>query len=140
MNKLLFHSFVESPDVKNFYDGEVILDALGETKITLPDYFETLNRDYRYQLSATDRPMPNLHIKSEVRANEFEIAGGAPGGLVSWQVTGTRKDPYIIANPIEVEVLKSETALVKRGEYIHEQVRPRLPSLPVADWIRAHLQ
>src|SRR3989338_4888364 len=32
-NKLLFHSFVESPDVKNIYDGIVILDVNGEATV-----------------------------------------------------------------------------------------------------------
>ncbi|MCA9325474.1 hypothetical protein KDA23_05435, partial [Candidatus Saccharibacteria bacterium] len=50
-NKLLFHSFVESPDVKNMYDGIVTTDSSGEALVTLPDYFESLNRDYRYQVN-----------------------------------------------------------------------------------------
>src|SRR5690606_1929323 len=35
-NKLLYHSFVESPDVKNIYDGIVTLDENGEATVELP--------------------------------------------------------------------------------------------------------
>jgi len=31
-NKFLYHSFVESPDMKNVYDGVVTLDAKGEAR------------------------------------------------------------------------------------------------------------
>ncbi len=96
-NKLLYHSFVESPDVKNIYDGIATLDANGSVNIYLPDYFLALNRDSRYLASAISGPMPNLHLKTEVRRAwvfgdpYFSIAGGTPGGEVSWQVTGIRK-------------------------------------------------
>src|SRR5262249_48563045 len=50
-NKYLYHSFVESPDMKNIYDGTVTTDESGEATITLPGYFEALNRDFRYQLT-----------------------------------------------------------------------------------------
>src|SRR5919197_2426169 len=41
-NKYLYHSFVESPDMKNVYDGVVVLDAAGEALVPLPDWFEAL--------------------------------------------------------------------------------------------------
>ena len=46
-NKLLYHSFLESPDVKNIYDGVATLDKNGEAVIKLPRYFEALNKDFR---------------------------------------------------------------------------------------------
>ncbi len=119
-NKLLYHSFVESPDVKNIYDGIITLDENGEAAVELPVYFEALNKDFRYQVKGVSEPAPNLHIKEEVKDNRFAIAGGPPHATVSWQVTGIRHDPYILANPIEVEVEKGPDALVEKGEYIHE--------------------
>src|SRR5690606_20691722 len=95
-NKLLFHSFVESPDAKNLHDGTVVLDENGEATVVMPDYFEVLNRDFRYQVKAIDASAPNLHIKSEIANNRFTIAGGPAGARVSWQVTGIRHDPYIL--------------------------------------------
>ena len=115
-NKLLFHSFVESPDVKNLYDGIAKLDESGEATIRLPDYFMALNKDFRYQFFPLDEAMPDLHIKSEVADNQFTVAGGKSSGRISWQVTGIRHDPYILANPIRVEVKKGADTLVPPGE------------------------
>src|SRR3989344_7301920 len=61
-NKLLYHSFVESPDVKNIYDGVATLDAKGEATIELPDYFLALNQDFRYLGTAIGEPMPELYL------------------------------------------------------------------------------
>ncbi len=119
-NKLLYHSFVESPDAKNMYDGIVELNGQGEATIELPSYFEALNGDYRYQFFPLFKAMPNLFIKEEVTKNTFTIAGGTPFGQVSWQVSGIRHDPYIVANPIVVEVEKTEATEVKKGDCLHE--------------------
>ena len=119
-NRLLYHSFVESPDVKNMYDGVARLDEKGELTIELPSYFEALNTGFRYQLFPHYEPMPDLHVKSEVSGNRFTIAGGAPGGEITWQVTGIRHDPYIIANPVVNEVEKSDKTEVDAGECLHE--------------------
>ena len=45
------HSFVESPDMMNIYNGNAILDESGEAWAELPEWFEALNRDFRYQLT-----------------------------------------------------------------------------------------
>ncbi len=119
-NKLLYHSFVESPDAKNMYDGIVELNGQGEATIELPSYYEALNGDYRYQFFPLFKAMPNLFVKQEVVKNTFVIAGGTPFGQVSWQISGVRHDPYIIANPIVVEVEKTETTEVKKGECLFE--------------------
>ena len=117
-NKLLFHSFVESPDVKNVYDGTATLDKSGRATIALPSYFETLNKDFRYQLTPVGTAMPDLHVDSGIARNQFFIAGGAPGGEVSWQVTGVRHDPYILAHPIVPEVDKGPGEMVDKGVYL----------------------
>src|SRR4029079_2021788 len=91
-NKYLYHSFVESPDMKNIYDGVVVLDADGEATVELPDWFDALNRDFRYQLTAMGEAAPGLYVAAEVADNHFGIAGGAPGMKVSWQLTGVRQD------------------------------------------------
>ncbi len=119
-NKLLYHSFVESPDVKNIYDGVAILDKRGEAKIVLPAYFMALNKDFRYLATPIGEPMPGLYLKKDVSRNRFMISGGTPGGKISWQVTGIRHDPYILANPIVPEVEKTDETIVKKGEYVFE--------------------
>ncbi len=117
-NKYLNHSFVESPDMKNIYDGVATLDVTGAAVVELPAWFEALNQDFRYQLTAMGAPGPNLYIAQEIKDNRFAIAGGAPGMKVSWQVTGIRHDPYAEANRIPVE---QDKAADERGMYIYPQ-------------------
>jgi hypothetical protein len=46
-NRYLQHSFVESPDMMNIYNGNAELDDQGRATVVLPEYFETLNGDFR---------------------------------------------------------------------------------------------
>jgi hypothetical protein len=118
-NKYLSHSFVESPDMMNVYNGVVVLDAHGSAWVTLPDYFEALNRDFRYQLTAVGVPGPNLYIATKVSGNRFKIAGGKPHGEVSWQVTGIRQDAYADAYRIPTE---EDKPTAEKGYYLHPEV------------------
>jgi hypothetical protein len=115
-NMYLYHSFVESPDMMNVYNGNVTLDAKGEAVVTLPDWFQALNKDFRYQLTAIGAPGPNLYVAEKVKGNRFRIAGGTPGMEVSWQVTGIRHDPYAEKNRIPVEEAKTGA---DKGRYLH---------------------
>jgi hypothetical protein len=54
-NKTLTHSFVESPDMMNIYNGNTITDAQGNATITLPAYFQALNGEFRYQLTVMEQ-------------------------------------------------------------------------------------
>ena len=117
-NRYLCHSFVESPDMKNVYDGIARLDEDGSAWIELPEWFGELNGEYRYQLTATGEPAPNLHVAEEISANRFRIAGGTAGMKVSWQVTGIRKDPWAEMNRIVVEEEKPPD---ERGKYLHPE-------------------
>ena len=121
-NKLLYHSFVESPDVKNIYDGIAVLNENGEAVVELPSYFGALNRDFRYQFFPIEKPAPNLYIKSEIQNNQFTIAGGDPLTRVSWQVTGIRHDPFILKHPIVPEVEKGKDTLVNKGKYLFPEL------------------
>jgi len=118
-NKYLYHSFVESPDMMNVYNGNAALDASGEAWVQLPDWFEALNRDFRYQLTALRAPGPNLYIAEEISGNRFKIAGGPPGGKVSWQVTGIRHDPYAEKYRIPIE---EEKPANEKGFYLYPDV------------------
>ena len=115
-NKTLSHSFVESPDMMNIYNGTVVLDGGGSASVTLPEWFDALNRDFRYQLTPIGGPAPNLHVAQEISGNSFSIAGGPPGLKISWQVTGIRDDAYARSNPIVVEEDKSPE---DRGRYLN---------------------
>jgi hypothetical protein len=102
-NKYLMHSFVESPEMKNVYDGVAVADAAGEAAVELPAYFDALNKDFRYQLTPIGGPAAGLHVKEELSGNRFVIGGAGPGRRVCWQITGSRKDAWAIANPLIVE-------------------------------------
>jgi hypothetical protein len=100
---MLRHSVVYSPDMKTVYDGIATLDGQGNASVSLPEWFQALNEDYRYQLTAVGGAAPQLHVASKIASNEFRIAGGLPGGEVSWQVTGIRRDAFAQRNRIKVE-------------------------------------
>jgi hypothetical protein len=114
-NRYLNHASVESSERKNVYDGVARLDEEGTAWADLPEWFEALNGDFRYQLTAVGGAEPDLHVAEEVSENRFKIAGGQEGTKVCWQVTGTRKDPWAAANPLEVEQEKPEE---ERGRYL----------------------
>src|SRR5215213_9052838 len=114
-NKYLLHNAVEAPERKNVYDGLARLDEDGEAWVELPEWFEALNGDFRYQLTAVGVAIPNLHVAEEVSENRFKIAGGQEGMKVCWQLTGSRKDPWAAANPFEVEQEKPQE---ERGRYL----------------------
>ena len=114
-NKYLYHSFVESPDMMNIYNGVIELDAHGEATVKLPEYFEALNQDFRYQLTCIGKFAP-VYIDSEVDQNTFRIAGGRPGMKVSWQVTGIRHDKFADAHRVIPEVEKAPS---EKGTYLH---------------------
>lgn len=68
--KYLYHSFVESPDMKNVYDGNIVTDGAGSATVTLPDWFESLNSDFRYQLTVIGQ-FAHATIGSEINNNRF---------------------------------------------------------------------
>ncbi len=117
-NKYLYHSFVESPDMKNIYDGVAVLDANGEAVVTMPEWFDALNRDFRYQLTCIGGFAP-VYISEEVANNHFKVSGGQAGMKVSWQVTGTRQDAWANAHRIPVEEIKPND---ERGTYLHPEL------------------
>ena len=117
-NKYLYHSSIESSEMVNIYSGNASLDAGGEAVITLPEWFEAVNNDFRYQLTAIGGAAPGLHVAQEISEHQFRIAGGAPGLKVSWQITGVRHDGYAKAHPMVIEAEKPEK---ERGHYLHPE-------------------
>jgi hypothetical protein len=113
-HKYLQHSFVESPDMMNVYNGNVTLDDQGQAVVTMPDWFQALNQDFRYQLTPIGAFAP-LYVADKIKDNRFTIAGGEPGMEVSWQVTGIRHDPYAEAHRIQVVVDKPAS---EQGTYL----------------------
>src|SRR5204863_8739705 len=117
-NKFLSHSFVESPDMMNIYNGNITTDASGEATVAMPDYFEALNRDFRYQLTVIGQ-FAQAIIASEMRDKQFTIKTDKPNVKVSWQVTGIRQDAFANAYRVAVE---EEKVGVERGAYLHPEL------------------
>ncbi len=130
-NKYLYHSFVESPDMMNVYNGNVVLDASGEAVVDFPEWFGLLNRDFRYQLTCIGGYAP-VYVAEEISSNRFKIAGGRPGLKVSWQVTGIRQDRWANAHRIPVEQEKEPRL---RGFYIHPELYGAPPEKQI-EWAR----
>ncbi len=116
-NKYLLHSFVESPDMMNVYNGNITTDASGLATVDLPDYFESLNIEYRYQLTTIGQ-FADAIIKEEVAQNKFVIQTDKPHVKVSWQVTGVRNDKWAQAHRVVPEVEKAEE---DKGLYLHAE-------------------
>lgn len=114
-HKYLQHSFVESPDMLNVYTGAVTTDGDGEAMVALADWFEALNRDFRYQLTVIGS-FAQAIITAKVHNNRFVIATSEPNTEVSWQVTGVRRDAWAEAHRVQVEVPKSGA---EAGMYLH---------------------
>ena len=116
-NKYLFHSFVESPDMMNIYNGNITTDENGEAVVAMPEYFEALNSDFRYQLTVIGT-FAQAIVAKKIEGNRFVIKTSAPSVEVSWQVTGVRQDAWAKQNRIKVEVEKVGR---DRGRYVHPE-------------------
>ncbi|MCA9309852.1 MAG: hypothetical protein KDA21_01520, partial [Phycisphaerales bacterium] len=127
--KFLIHYSMESPEPQNVYNGTAILDGAGEAVVQLPDYFELINTDFHYQLTAVGAPAPLLHVASEIEGGVFVIAGGQPGLKVCWEVKARRNDRFVQRMGAPVEVQKGPG---ERGLYL----MPELYDLPREKAIR----
>ncbi|HMS56251.1 MAG TPA: hypothetical protein PKA27_12705, partial [Fimbriimonadaceae bacterium] len=118
--KYLYHSFVESPDMMNIYNGEVRTDDRGFATVMLPTYFEALNRDFRYQLTVVDDGNTEEFVLAKVvqriKGNTFVIRTSEPNIAVCWEVTGVRQDAYANAHRVKPEVEKEPE---NQGLYLH---------------------
>ena len=117
-NKYLIHSFVESPDMMNVYNGNITTGANGEAIINLPSYFQAENIDYKYQLTVIGQFAQAIVLK-EIQNNQFVIKTDKPSVKVSWQVTGVRNDEYAKQHRIIPEVNKEGT---ERGKYLNPEL------------------
>ncbi len=117
-NKYLYHSFVESPDMMNIYNGNIATDGEGLATVTLPDWFEALNKDFRYQLTVIGQ-FAQAIVAHKIENNQFQIRTSLPNVEVSWQVTGIRQDAFANAHRIQTEV---EKAPQDRGHYLHPEL------------------
>lgn len=117
-DKYLYHSFVESPDMMDIYNGNITTNKHGFAVVVLPSYFQALNRDFRYQLTPIGQ-FAQVIVAKKIAKNRFVIRTSKPGVEVSWQVTGIRHDAFANAHRIPVE---EEKPLQEQGKYLHPEL------------------
>jgi hypothetical protein len=117
-NKYLRHTSVESSERMNIYTGNITTDDQGGATVQLPDWFEALNTDYRYQLTVIGQ-FAQAIVSREIQNHEFHITTSLPNVKVSWQVTGVRQDAYAKTHPLQPEKNKPD---VERGFYLHPEL------------------
>ena len=103
----------------NIYSGNVTTDELGLATVTLPDWFQAENTDFRYQLTVVDERFAQAVISKKIANNQFTIHTNATNVQVSWQITAVRQDAYAKAHPMVVEQLKGDK---ERGFYQHPEL------------------
>ncbi len=130
-NKYLYHSFVESPDMMNVYNGNITTDSKGYATVELPTYFEALNKDFRYQLTVIGT-FAQAIVKQKVAGNKFVIQTNQPNVEVSWQVTGIRQDAFAKAHPVIPEVEKEAE---NKGKYLNPAELGKSPDLQIGKYV-----
>jgi hypothetical protein len=123
-HKTLTHACVESPDMLNIYNGNIITDAQGNATIMLPAYFQALNREFRYQLTVLEQ-FAQAIVSREIQENHFTIKTDKPHVKVSWMVTGVRQDAYANAHRIAVE---DDKPAQEQGLYLHPEAYGQPPT------------
>ncbi|HET6175647.1 MAG TPA: hypothetical protein VFE61_01865 [Candidatus Sulfotelmatobacter sp.] len=117
-NKYLYHASVESSEMMNVYSGNVTTDAQGDAEVRLPNWFEAVNTDFRYQLTVLGQ-FAQAIVSRRVSNNQFAIKTDKPNVDVSWQITGIRQDAFAKAHPLVVEEQKNAR---ERGFYLHPEL------------------
>ena len=114
-NKYLSHACIESNEMADLYSGNAVTDVSGNAVVTMPEWFQALNKDFRYQLTVIGQ-FAQAVVSSEMEHNQFAIKTDKPNVKVSWQVTGIRQDAYAAAHPLQVE---EDKPAAEQGLYLH---------------------
>jgi hypothetical protein len=130
-NKYLLHAPVQSSEMMNLYTGNVVTDSQGQATVQLPEWFQVLNTDFRYQLTVIGQ-FAQAIVGHKIENNRFEIRTSAPNVEVSWQVTGVRQDVYAKAHPLVVE---QEKGARLSGFFIHPELYGA-PAEKQIEWAR----
>jgi len=126
-NRYLRHYCIEGPEPLNVYSGTVTSDDKGECWVHLPDYFESINKNFRYALTVVDDSDAETFVQAKVarkiKNNAFKIRTSAPNVEVSWRVEAVRNDLYVRVHGAPVEEDKSAE---NRGTFL----QPELYGMP----------
>lgn len=112
-NKYLAHYCAEGQVPLNIYTGVATTDDQGYATISLPKYFESINKDYRYTLTVIDKSDDFVLAKvvDEIENNAFRIRTSKPNVKVSWEVKGTRNDAWVREYGAPDEFVKPDTEI-----------------------------
>jgi hypothetical protein len=114
----LNHFCTEAPEPLNAYSGNVVTDAQGYATVILPNYFEAVNRDFRYQLTVMGQ-FAQAIVAEKIRNNQFVIRTDKPNVEVSWRVEAIRNDRWVQQNGFQTEQEKPEEY---QGRYLHPEL------------------
>lgn len=121
-NKVLRHSFIESPEMMNIYKGRAKLEN-GKLIIKLPDYFDALNHPEGREINLTPvNGWSPLFLEGKIKNNQFVVKttkDGNPEQEFSWIIYAVRNDEYAKSHPIVVEEEKGVNNGFKKGEFLY---------------------
>lgn len=112
--RTLTHTPIETDALTVQYSGNVRTDDDGRATVRLPDYAETLARDWRYQLTPIGR-FGQVIVDREIEDGTFVVRSEHPRTKVSWEVSGVRQDPQAKHSPVRPVQEKTGSA---RGRYL----------------------
>ena len=132
-NKILKHYAMESPEVLNIYRGNINLDGNGEATVSLPEYFNSININYSYNLTPIGQQAPNLFIKEEVNGTgSFIISGGNANQKISWVVYAERNDLYMQRErENKPEMVEVEKEGENKGKYLMPSLYNQPPEMGI---------
>ena len=109
-NYELRHFCTEGAEPLNAYSGTVLTDDDGFAWVRLPDYFESINKDFRYQLTVIDEArgaeFVQVRVSRKIVSNRFQVQTSRGRVEVSWRVEATRNDRHSQQNPPQDVVQK----------------------------------
>ncbi|MGH7131594.1 MAG: hypothetical protein ACREJO_06580 [Phycisphaerales bacterium] len=125
-SKYLFHYSAEGPEPLNHYSGNITTGDDSIAWVILPDYFASINRDYRYQLTVVDESDEFIQAKvwRKINANRFAVKTSKPNTQVSWRVEATRDDAWVRRYGAPVVVNKDPA---DKGKYQHPELYDQPP-------------
>ena len=123
-NKVLRHSFVESPEMLNIYKGNAVSE--GKKAIVMPDWFVALNGnnidDYSFNITPLNDFCGDYYVDNSQIASKGEFTVYTEKNCeFSWIVYGVRHDKFALENPIIVEEEKPVNH-IEKGKYVHPEV------------------
>jgi hypothetical protein len=127
-HKALVHYSVDAPQAMNIYNGNVVTTSKGFATVTMPRWFEALNRSFRYQLTVVGRSFARAIVWRPIRNGSFVIRTDRPHVKVSWQVAGIRHDSYANAH-------RTKVIIAKAGAENGKSLAPKLYGKPRSDGI-----